>query len=105
MAPVIIVLVAIIVFLLIGGWLVGLAFSLLWFVIVGLLIGALARAILPGRQAIGWLGTMGAGLAGSLLGAILADLFDAGGLVQILVAIASAAILIAVFSGAERATA
>jgi uncharacterized membrane protein YeaQ/YmgE (transglycosylase-associated protein family) len=105
MAPVIIVLLAIIVFLLIGGWVIGLAFSLLWFVLVGIVIGALGRAILPGRQAIGWLGTAGAGIAGSLLGAILADLFDAGGLVKFLVAVASAAILIAIFSGAERATA
>ena len=68
MAAVLIVIGVIIVFLLIGGWVIGLAFSLLWFVLIGILIGALARAVLPGRQAIGWLGTAGAGIAGSLLG-------------------------------------
>ena len=95
---VVIVIGAIIVLLLVGGWLVGLAFSLLWFVLVGLLIGALGRLILPGRREISWLGTAGAGIAGSLLGANLADLFDAGGIVQFLVAVGCAAILIALFS-------
>ena len=103
MAAVLIVIAAIIVFLLIGGWVIGLAFSLFWFVLIGILIGALARAVLPGRQAIGWLGTAGAGIAGSLLGGILADIFDAGGIVQFLVAVGLAALLIAIFSGAERA--
>ena len=79
MAPVVIIIGAVIVLLLIGGWVIGLAFKLLWFVLIGILIGALARLILPGRQAISWLWTAGAGIAGSLLGAILADLFDAGG--------------------------
>ena len=66
---------------------------------------AMARLILPGRHAIGWLGTAGAGIAGSLLGAILADLFDANGLVQFLVAIGLAAILIALFNGTRAASA
>ncbi len=101
MAPVVIIIGAVIVLLLIGGWVIGLAFKLLWFVLIGILIGALARLILPGKQAISWLWTAGAGIAGSLLGAILADVFDAGGIVQFLVAIGSAAILIAVFSGSR----
>ena len=101
MAPVVIIIGAVIVLLLIGGWVIGLAFKLIWLVLIGILIGALGRAILPGRQAIGWLGTAGAGIAGSLLGAILANLFDAGTIVQYLVAIGSAAILIVVFSGSR----
>ena len=99
MGPVVIVIGAIIVLLLIGGWVIGLAFKLLWFVLIGILIGALGRAILPGRQTASWWWTAGAGIVGSLLGGILADLFDAGTLVQYLVAIGLAAILIALFSG------
>ena len=101
MAPVVIIIGAVIVLLLIGGWVIGLAFKLLWLVLIGILIGALGRAILPGRQSIGWLGTAGAGIAGSLLGAILANVFDAGTIVQYLVAIGSAAILIALFAGSR----
>jgi uncharacterized membrane protein YeaQ/YmgE (transglycosylase-associated protein family) len=97
--PVVIIIGAIIVLLLIGGWVIGLAFKLLWFVLIGILIGALGRAILPGRQSISWAWTAGAGIVGSLLGAILADVFDAGTLVQYLVAIGLSAILIALFSG------
>lgn len=40
--------------------------------ITGLIIGGLARLVLPGREAIGMFGTILAGLAGSLVGAIAA---------------------------------
>jgi len=99
--PVVIIIGAVIVMLLIGGWVIGLAFKLLWFVLIGILIGALGRAILPGRQGISWLWTAGAGIVGSLLGAVLASIFDAGTIVQYLVAIGLAAILIALFSGSR----
>ena len=104
MTAVVIIIGAIILLLLIGGWVIGLAFKLLWFVLIGILIGALARAVLPGRQGLSWLWTAGAGIVGSLLGGILADVFDAGSLVQFLVAIGLAAILIALFSGARPPT-
>jgi uncharacterized membrane protein YeaQ/YmgE (transglycosylase-associated protein family) len=45
--------------------------------VVGLLAGALARLLVPGRDPMGLLGTLAIGLAGSLLGGFLADLlFD-----------------------------
>jgi uncharacterized membrane protein YeaQ/YmgE (transglycosylase-associated protein family) len=103
--PVVVIIGAIILLLLIGGWVIGLAFNLLWFVLIGVVIGAIARAVLPGRQEISWLWTAGAGVAGSLLGGILADLFDAGGIVQFLVAIGLAAILIALFGETQRSRA
>jgi uncharacterized membrane protein YeaQ/YmgE (transglycosylase-associated protein family) len=40
----------------------------LWAIVVGLVLGVIARAILPGRQAIPLLLTMLYGLLGSLLG-------------------------------------
>ena len=40
-------------------------------VIVGLVLGALARLVLPGSQPIGFLRTVGAGLCGSILGGFL----------------------------------
>jgi uncharacterized membrane protein YeaQ/YmgE (transglycosylase-associated protein family) len=42
------------------------------FVIWGLFVGAMARLLLPGEQKIGFLWTIGLGLAGSLLGGIVA---------------------------------
>jgi uncharacterized membrane protein YeaQ/YmgE (transglycosylase-associated protein family) len=102
---ILLVLLAIVVLVVIGGVVVGFALKLLWWVLLGLLIGALARAILPGRRAIGWLGTAGAGVAGALLGGIIADALDLGGFLQFIVAILVAAALIAALGGRRRAAA
>jgi uncharacterized membrane protein YeaQ/YmgE (transglycosylase-associated protein family) len=99
---VVIVLIAIVLILLVAGSLVGLAFSLLWLVLTGLIIGALGRLVLPGRQEIGLVATALVGVAASLLGGILADLFDVGWFIQLLVAILLAAVGIALFAGSER---
>jgi len=89
---VIVVLVVLILALLLAGALVGLAFELLWLVLTGLIIGGLGRLVLPGRQQIGLLPTALVGIAASLLGGVLADVFDAGWIVRLLVAVALAAI-------------
>lgn len=41
------------------------------FLILGVVVGALAKAILPGRVGSGWLSTVGVGVVGSLVGGIL----------------------------------
>ena len=99
---VVVVLVILVLALLLAGSLIGLAFNLLWLVLTGLVIGALGRLVLPGRQEIGLLATALVGVGASLLGGILANLFDVGWLVQFLVAVALAAIGITVFTSSER---
>ena len=69
---VIVVLLVVILALLLLGALVGLALKLLWFALTGLVIGALARLVLPGRQNISILATALIGIAASLLGGMLA---------------------------------
>jgi|SRR5215467_3666420 len=100
--PVVLVLVIIVIVLLLAGSLVGLAFNLLWLAITGLIIGALGRLVLPGRQEISLLATALVGIGASLLGGILANLAGAGWVVNLLVAIVLAAIGITVFSSTER---
>ena len=100
--PVIVVLLIIVVVLLVAGSLVGLAFSLLWLALTGLVIGALGRLILPGRQDISLVATALVGIAASLLGGILANLFDVGSIIEFLVAIVLAAIGIALFASSEH---
>ena len=100
--PVILVLVIIVIVLLLAGSLVGLAFNLLWLAVTGLIIGALGRLVLPGRQEISLLATALVGIGASLLGGILANLAGAGWVVNLLVAIVLAAIGITVFSSTER---
>jgi uncharacterized membrane protein YeaQ/YmgE (transglycosylase-associated protein family) len=92
-----------VILLLVLGWLiVGLALKLIWWALIGLVIGALARLVLPGQQRIGLLWTMGAGVAAALLGGIVAHALDLGDILQFVVAVALAAGLIALLSGRER---
>ncbi|MGH3384516.1 MAG: GlsB/YeaQ/YmgE family stress response membrane protein, partial [Nocardioidaceae bacterium] len=48
------------------------------FIIAGLVIGALARLIKPGRQSIGIIATLLLGLAGSVIGGTIAWLLGTG---------------------------
>ena len=98
----VVILLIVIAVLLLAGSLVGLAFALLWLTLTGLIVGALGRLVLPGRQEIGLLATALVGVAASLLGGVLAELFDAGGLVQFLVAVALAAIGITLLTSSEH---
>ena len=75
----------------------------------GLVVGLLARAIRPGRQPIGCWWTILLGVAGSLLGGFIAtqlldigdkDSFDLG---SFLIAVATSAILLAIWERVERA--
>jgi uncharacterized membrane protein YeaQ/YmgE (transglycosylase-associated protein family) len=48
--------------------------SLLFFLLFGLVVGLLARAIMPGEQKMGWISTMLLGVVGSFVGGFLAAL-------------------------------
>jgi uncharacterized membrane protein YeaQ/YmgE (transglycosylase-associated protein family) len=45
------------------------------FIIIGLIAGLIARAILPGRQSMGLLATTLLGMVGSLVGGLVGSLF------------------------------
>jgi uncharacterized membrane protein YeaQ/YmgE (transglycosylase-associated protein family) len=49
--------------------------AILSFIIFGLIVGLIARAVMPGRQRMGILTTMALGVAGSFLGGFLVALF------------------------------
>ena len=51
---------------------------MLGFLVAGLIIGALARLIKPGRQDLSILATLGLGLVGSLIGGTIAWLIGTG---------------------------
>jgi uncharacterized membrane protein YeaQ/YmgE (transglycosylase-associated protein family) len=48
--------------------------SFLGFILLGLICGAIAKAILPGRQGGGWIATLILGVVGALLGGWLGGL-------------------------------
>lgn len=64
--------------------------TIISYIVIGLIGGAIAKAILPGKQGGGWLATMGLGIVGALLGGFLGgwlfnvsytDIFSFSGLV------------------------
>lgn len=98
---VIVILLIVVLVLLLAGSLIGLAFSLLWLAVTGLVVGALGRLVLPGRQNVSLLATALIGIAASLLGGILANLFDVGWLIQFIVAVLLAAVGITLFASSD----
>jgi uncharacterized membrane protein YeaQ/YmgE (transglycosylase-associated protein family) len=53
--------------------------GILAFIVVGLIAGLIARAIMPGRQPMGWLATTALGMVGSLVGGLIGSLFNSNG--------------------------
>ena len=99
---VLLILLGLLLLVVLGFVVVGLALKLLWWALIGLVIGALARLVLPGRQSIGLLWTALAGVAAALLGGIVAHALDLGGFLQFVVAVALAAGLIALLNNSQR---
>jgi uncharacterized membrane protein YeaQ/YmgE (transglycosylase-associated protein family) len=52
--------------------------GLIMFLLIGLVAGFIARALVPGPDPMGWLGTMVLGIVGSLVGGTLAALLFGG---------------------------
>lgn len=50
--------------------------TIIWFIVVGLIAGLLARAIVPGKDAMGILPTLILGVIGSFVGGAIAAVFS-----------------------------
>lgn len=46
-------------------------FSFIWWLIIGLIAGGLARLLMPGKDPMGFLATIVLGIAGSILGGLI----------------------------------
>ena len=75
------------------------------FLVAGLIIGLLARLLLPGRQKIGLLWTLGLGVVGSLIGGTIANAIGSGDIweLNIIGFICAVVASVAVLSVAESA--
>ncbi len=74
------------------------------FLVAGLVIGALARLIVPGKQRLGILATLALGLVGSLIGGLIAQFFGTGSIWELniigfVLAVVAAVLLIGVAEG------
>ena len=82
------------------GFALSVLWSLVWYGLVGLLIGGLARLVVSGRQDLSVFETALIGVAGSLLGGIVAnDFLDVGWIGQFLTAVIIAALLVLAVGG------
>lgn len=75
------------------------------FLVAGLIIGALARLILPGRQRIGFLMTLLLGVVGSVIGGVIANLLRSGDIFELNVIgfVVAVAVSVALLAVADRA--
>jgi uncharacterized membrane protein YeaQ/YmgE (transglycosylase-associated protein family) len=78
--------------------------QILGLIAVGLVIGALARLLKPGRQRMSILATMLLGVAGAVIGGLIADWLDVGSITELnfwgfLFALLAAILLIGVAEG------
>ena len=79
-------------------------FQILGLVVIGLVIGALARLIKPGRQRIGLMMTLLLGVGGAIIGGVIAGLLGTGGIFELnfigfVVAVIAAVLLIGAAEG------
>lgn len=79
-------------------------FNIIGLLITGLIIGAIARLLKPGRQALGFVGTLGLGVVGALIGGIVASAIGSGDIFELnvlgfIVAVIAAFALIGVAEG------
>jgi len=71
--------------------------------LAGIVIGALGRLIIPGRQAIGWILTFVVGLVGAFVGGFLAEGMDMTVWWQVLILqVLVAAVLVLLVNGLVR---
>lgn len=78
--------------------------DLIGFLVFGLVVGALARLIKPGKQSLSLLMTLLLGVVGSLIGGLVASFFGTGDIWELnilgaIVAIIAAVLLIGVAEG------
>jgi uncharacterized membrane protein YeaQ/YmgE (transglycosylase-associated protein family) len=95
-------LLAIVVLVVVGAAFMGLLVQLLWWALIGLIIGGLARLILPGPRPIGAFATALAGIGGALLGGIIANALGVGSIIQFIIAVLVAAVFVAVIGGSAK---
>ncbi|CCG01069.1 GlsB/YeaQ/YmgE family stress response membrane protein [Blastococcus saxobsidens] len=79
-------------------------FDILGLIVIGLVIGALARLILPGKQSISIVATLLLGVLGAVIGGFIASLFGAGDIFELnvvgfVIAVVAALVLVGAYAG------
>ena len=70
------------------------------YIILGLIVGALGRLVVPGRNPIGLPMTIGLGIVGAVVGGLISHALGLGAVLTFVVAVLLAAVLVYALSGA-----
>lgn len=76
--------------------------SIIGFILVGLVAGALARLLVPGRDPMGIIGTILLGMVGSLVGGFLAKLLFDDDAVGLFGSVVGAVIVLLIYNAVTR---
>ena len=88
-----------------GMMIFGLSISILYNLAIGLVIGGLARFVLPGREKIGLLGTALIGTAGGAIGGLLGKTLHVGQFLELGLSVGVAAALLTALGFREKSLA
>lgn len=84
-------------------WAIGAVFwVILSTLFIGLIIGALGRLVVPGRQRIGLLATVLIGFVGAIGGSLIGSALGVAHVLTLLIEVGVAAALVALYSGRRR---
>jgi uncharacterized membrane protein YeaQ/YmgE (transglycosylase-associated protein family) len=73
---------------------IGIGLFILYVALSGLIVGALARWLLPGPDPMSWPATIGFGIAGSFLGGLVGRVIHVPGIFGLVLSVGGAALLI-----------
>ena len=76
--------------------------GIIGWLLLGLIAGALARLLVPGRDPMGWVGTMVLGLVGSVVGGLLADLIFDDDAIGLIGSVIGAVIVLLIYNAVVR---
>ncbi len=76
--------------------------SVIGFILIGLVAGALARLLVPGRDPMGIIGTIVLGMVGSLVGGFLAKLLFDDDAIGLLGSVVGAVIVLLIYNAVTR---
>jgi uncharacterized membrane protein YeaQ/YmgE (transglycosylase-associated protein family) len=79
--------------------------QILWYIVIGLIVGALGRLVVPGANPMGILMTILLGVVGAVVGGLIANAIGLGGTIAFIISVAVAALLVFLVSGSRRARA
>jgi uncharacterized membrane protein YeaQ/YmgE (transglycosylase-associated protein family) len=76
--------------------------GIIWIIIFGAIVGALARLLLPGRQGIGMIATIVIGIVGALIGNYIGETISPDGTMHWILAVIVAIALLMAYVGIMR---